>query len=62
MGHKIDHVDVGVYTPGHAVEKLTLDDLANAVNKSQMELMAMIEFVAMAAAPPSLATDSMQTQ
>lgn len=63
MGHKIDHVNVGVYTPGHAVEKLTLDDIANAVNKSQMELMAMIEFVATAEeAPPSLATDSTQTQ
>ena len=63
MGHKIDHVNVGVYTPGHAVEKLTLDDIANAVTKSQLELMAMIEFVAMVEeTPPSLATDSVQTQ
>ena len=44
IGHKIDHVNVGVYTAGKPVEKFTIDQIANAVIPSLNAMLAIIEF------------------
>lgn len=44
MGHKIDHVNVGVYAAGNSVSKLTIDEIAEAVAPHQEELLKLIEF------------------
>jgi len=62
MGHKIDHVNVAVYGAGKPAQKFTLDEVAKAVAKSQTDLMALIEFVSMTVALPSVPTDAMQVQ
>ena len=45
MGHKISHVNVGVYLPGSTSQKFSLDDLAAMVNPHQLQLLKIVGFI-----------------
>jgi integrase len=45
MGHKISHVNVGVYLPGSTSQKYALDELATLVNEHQLKLLKIVGFV-----------------